>query len=677
MRALADARSDSDASEDVDVGGDDLDLALSPRADARGVESGAKKRLKTSARGRQTSGSARGKKTSGGSAASARASTIGSDGEASDDEFGFATALRARGLDSASGTGGRAATPRRRGGGRKGDGSGDATKKWSLEWLFAEHATNAAEGAREAAALERRRADDALFERRRAEDAEAAMREAQREEEEALRVLDEHDAALDAFGEGFRLREHVETLGANAFSARRDGTASASEAKLPPCASKRLRAVVRKGKELVPSAREDEMWRALLLERWLPDRWDATTSERCDEETMEWLWDVITTCGCGELSLAARDAFMHALGFECMWGAIHDGDGPRFDYGKSASSAELKTFAAPAWELCASTVCDAMRDLGVRDYVHPKRASISSVSTANETKTSTKSAVSKGVLRHELFVVLELVTALCDNAFARGVEPFSNLDGCARILQMCAGIELDSRARALDTVLENAAAALIASVPAKSWDTFKAKAVRYLLDVAMEQAAATENEHENMAAYARVVRWLPSVTSREKELQRVLAAASAVAIRHLLPIPDDVKPKKISPAEIAKMIPKISCEDEASIIARRREAVKYLSNVKIHDETPAPEVWSVVAAMDLVDFVLNGGLVIEAEESLVDGGLLLFMRFLQRKTIKSHRRSLSALRTKLYAVKTRYERASHVCRTALEAKKDSVYDVEG
>lgn len=595
----------------------------------------------------------------------------------SDDEFGFAAELRERGLASGSETSGRAgATARRRRGGR----TEDATKKGSLEWLFAEHAMHAKEGAREAAALERRRADEALFERRRAEDAEAAAREAAREEEAALQALDAHEAALNAFGEEFRFRERVETLGARAFAARRDGTVSASEAKLPPCASKTLGAVVRKGIELVPSAREDEMWRVLLLERWLPDRWDASPSERCDEETMEWLWDVVTTCGCGELSLAARDAFIHALGFECMWGAIHDSDGPRFDYEVSASSVESKTFAAPAWELCASTVCDAMRDIGVRDYVQSSRASVSSISSANGTKTPTKSATSKGVLRHELFIVLELVTAVCDNAFARGVEAFSNLDGSARILQMCAGIELDSRARALDAVLENATAALIASVPNESWHTFKAKAMRYLLDVAMEQAVATDNEYENMAAYVRIVSWLPSSTSRERDLQRALAAAAVVAIRHLLPLPDDIKPKKISSAELAKTINKCSHEDEASVIARRREAVKYLSDVTVREDTPAPEVWSVVAAMDLVDFVLDGGLVIEAEESLVDGGLLLYMKFLQRSSqrkLKSDRRSLSALRTKVLAVKTRYEHSLHVCRAEFEAKRDSVYEVEG
>ena len=79
--------------------------------------------------------------------------------------------------------------------------------------------------------------------------------------------------------------------------------------------------------------------------------------------------------------------------------------------------------------------------------------------------------------------------------------------------------------------------------------------------------------------------------------------------------------------------------------------------------------------MDLVDVVLRGGVVIEAEESRVDGGLLLFTRFLQRKVARSGRRSLSALRTNLYAMKTRYERLAHVCRENMANAKDSVYEL--
>ena len=52
----------------------------------------------------------------------------------------------------------------------------------------------------------------------------------------------------------------------------------------------------------------------------------------CDEAAMEWLWDIATTATCADVRLAARDALLVALGFECKWGAVCDGREARFDY---------------------------------------------------------------------------------------------------------------------------------------------------------------------------------------------------------------------------------------------------------------------------------------------------------------------------------------------------------
>ena len=590
----------------------------------------------------------------------------------SDDEedvFGFRAEMRSRGLASGE-RGGR--TPKRRKS-SDGPGGGSAVKKGSVEWLLREREDLERATARDDATLERRRADDAALERRRKEEEEAVRKQAEREDANVMRAMDEEDEVLAALGEGFKLREIVETLGDVAFTDRRVGV-RASDARMTTCASKPLRAIVKRAKELAPSVSEQEMWRALLLERWLPERWATAPSERCDEATMEWLWDVATSCGCADLSFGARDALLVTLGFEGMWGSVDDGRGPRFDYHRKDASTDVdgQKCEVPPWELYASAVCDVLRTLGVRDYLQIRRASVPAATGQGSKAIAT---ARRRLLRHELFVTLEIVTAFCDNAFARNVEAFANIDGCARILQMYAGIELDSRAIALDVVLRRATSALLASVPKKSWDSFKVKAIRYLLDVVVEESTASGTEFENVGMCLRLVRWLPGMTLREKDLRAALAAAGVACVRHLLPLPASEKPKKITSAEKNKLVTQLARDDESSIMLRRSEASKHLCEVRVNDETPAQEIYIIAATMDLVDVVLRGGVVIEAEESRVDGGLLLFTRFLQRKVARSGRRSLSALRTNLYAMKTRYERLAHVCRENMANAKDSVYEL--
>ena len=62
--------------------------------------------------------------------------------------------------------------------------------------------------------------------------------------------------------------------------------------------------------------------------------------------------------------------------------------------------------------------------------------------------------------------MLEIVTAFCDNAFARGVAAFDNTDGSARMMQMLASICVDERGIALGSMIDKRGA-LMASVPPK------------------------------------------------------------------------------------------------------------------------------------------------------------------------------------------------------------------
>ena len=181
-------------------------------------------------------------------------------------------------------------------------------------------------------------------------------------------------------------------------------------------------------------------------------------------------------------------------------------------------------------------------------------------------------------------------------------------------------------------------------------------------------------DYDSAAAKVRIVEWLPCSNDRERDLRDLLAAVSTLAIRHLLPI--DKAMSKASTTEISKFISLTSSDDVKSVIERRIQAVEILSRTRVGQTTDAREVWCVLSAIHLVDIVLNGGKVFEQEEDMVEGGLKNFMRFLSRKVLKSYRRSLSTLRTRLMAIKTKYERAHHVSMAALTAAKESVYDVD-
>ena len=555
--------------------------------------------------------------------------------------------------------------------------NGCRVKKGDFEWLMREKANDDEALARDAATRERRAADDANLEARRRADEAEAKREAKREEEAALRELDDHDRVFSAFGEGFVMNSSEETLERSAFaSARtldagstRDGETRDGEM-LMSCASESLRATVQRGLKQVPLAREEDVWRVLLLERWLPLSWSKGKGA-CDEAAMEWLWDIATTATCADVRLAARDALLVALGFECKWGAVCDGREARFDYRRAARDQVGPECSPPPWELTASTACDVMRTFGVKDYVQGR----SSLSASASVKTN-EGGDGAARLRPELFVVLEIVTAFCDNAFARGVAAFDNTDGAARMMQMLASICVDGRGIALGSMIDKAAAALMASVPPKAWDVFKSKVVKYLVEISNE-AAVNSDGYSTMGMFVKIVHWLPCLTDREKDLRDALAAASVVSLRHLLPsAKNKPKPKKVASLELNKTIQKIVKDDKKSIIRRRREVMEHLDKVSIQGDTDAKEIWCVMVAMDLVDIVLNGGFVLEEEEDMVDGGLRLFTRFLARKVAKSSRDSLNELRTKMFSVKTRYERVGESARQSLAAAREAVYSIE-
>ena len=583
-----------------------------------------------------------------------------------DDLPAFVKALKERGLDSA--TKAKPTRPSR----TPTKASASKAKKGSVEWLVLEKAEQDEALARDAATNERRRADDATLEARRRADEAAAMREAKMEEEAALKRLDEQDQVFSAFGEGFVMNASEETLGRSAFASARTLDAGAtSDAKLlMSCPSNSLRAIVQKGLKQVSVAREEDVWRVLLLERWLPLSWSKGKGT-CDEAAMEWLWDVATKTTCADVCLAARDALLVALGFECKWGAVCDGREARFDYRVSARDQVGPECSTPPWELTASEACDVLRGLGVKDHV----AGRSSFSASASVKTK-KGDDDAARLRPELFVALEIITAFCDNAFARGVTAFDNTDGSARLMQMLASISVDGRGVALGSLIDKAAAALMASVPPDAWGVFKSKVVKYLVEISNEVAANSDG-YSTMGMYVNIVHWLPCLTDREKDLRDSLAAASVISLRHLLPFANNKpKPKKVAPLELNKTIQKIVQNDKKSIMRRRREVMEHLGTVSIQLDTDAKEIWCIMVTMDLVDVVLNGGLVLEEEEDMVEGGLLLFTRFLARKVGKSSRESLNELRTKMFSVKTRYERVGESGRQSLAAAKEAVYSID-
>lgn len=599
------------------------------------------------------------------------------------DEFNFGAALAARGLTSPTGDSGRLKrTPAKRNGassaGKEGGGSSVASKKgkgMSLEALLADAEEEAAAEARTMEILERRRADDAEIQRRKREELEKAKMESKREAEEALSKALEANDEDSKFGETYVVDDAFKTLNDCAFEGVNETVEVMSSDDprhaLPACRSRALAAFIKKARVSVPNAKEGDLWRVLLLERWLPMLWSKRGGDfpDADEETLEWLWEVATTCQARDVSLAARDTMLAALGFEPKWGSVYEGFS---DYKASASRRDEK-FRAPEWDLCASTVCDTLRALGAYNFLNTSR-----VTPAKNGKQRGKkqqkgvSANESARLRHQLFATLDLVSAFCDNAFERGVQCFDNIDGCARIIQILASFAVDPRSRPLDVHVKRAATSLFAAVPSATWSSFKTKAIRYLLEVT--EITGDDIDYDSAAAKVRIVEWLPCSNDRERDLRDSLAAVSTLAIRHLLPI--DKTMSKASTTEISKFISLTSSDDVKSVIERRIQAVEILSRTRVGQTTDAREVWCVLSAIHLVDVVLNGGKVFEQEEDMVEGGLKNFMRFLSRKVLKSYRRSLSTLRTRLMAIKTKYERAHHVSMAALTAAKESVYDVD-
>lgn len=623
------------------------------------------------------------KKTGGGSADGGRDApgTIGLTAEEMD-EFDFGAALAARGLTSPKGDSGRLKrTPAKRNGGStagKEGGSSLASKKgkgMSLEALLADAEEEAEAEARTMEILERRRADDAEIQRRKREELEKAKLESKREAEEALaKALEENDED-SKFGETYVVEDAFKTLNDCAFEGVNETVEVMSSDDphhaLPACRSRALAAFIKKARLSVPNAKESDLWRVLLLERWLPMLWSKRGGDfpDADEETLEWLWEVATTFQARDVSLAARDTMLAALGFDPKWGSVYEGFS---DYKVSAACRD-ETFRAPEWDLCASTVCDTLRALGAYNFLDTSRVTPAKNGKQRGKKQQKGVAANESArLRHQLFVTLDLVSAICDNAFERGVQCFDNIDGCARIIQILASFAVDPRSRPLDVHVKRAATSLFAAVPSATWSSFKTKAIRYLLEVT--EITGDGIDYDSAATKVRIVEWLPCSNDRERDLRDLLAAVSMLAIRHLLPI--DKTMSKASTTEISKFISLTSCDDVKSVIERRIQAVEILSRTRVCQTTDAREVWCVLSAIHLVDIVLNGGKVFEQEEDMVEGGLKNFMRFLSRKMHKSYRRSLSTLRTRLMAIKTKYERAHHVSMAALTAAKESVYDVD-
>jgi len=595
------------------------------------------------------------------------------------DEFNFGAALAARGLTSPTSNSGKPKRmPAKRNGGSAGKEGSVASKRgkgMSLEALLADAEEEAEAEARTMQILERRRADDAEIQRRKREELEKAKMESKREAEEALAKALEANDEESKFGETYVIEDTFKTLNDCAFASVSETveamSSDDSHHDLPTCRSRALVAFIKKARASVPDAKEGDLWRVLLLERWLPMLWSKRGGDfsDADEETFEWLWEVTTTCQARDVSLAARDTMLAALGFEPKWGSVYEG----FSNYKVSAARRAKKFQAPEWDLCASTVCDTLRALGAYNFL-----STTCVTPTKNGKQRGKeqqkgvSANKSARLRHQLFATLDLVAAVCDNAFERGAQCFDNIDGCARIIQILASFAVDPRSRPLDVHVKRAATSLLATVPSSTWSVFKTKAIRYLLDVT--EITADDIDYDSAAAKVRIVEWLPCSNDRERDLRDSLAAVSTLAIRHLLPI--DKEMSKASTTEISKFISLTSNDDVKSVIERRIQAVEILSRTRVGQTTDAREVWCVLSAIHLVDVVLNGGKVFEQEEDMVEGGLKNFMRFLSRKVLKSYRRSLSTLRTRLMAIKTRYERAHHVSMAALSAAKESVYDVD-
>ena len=367
---------------------------------------------------------------------------------------------------------------------------------------------------------------------------------------------------------------------------------------------------------------------------------------------LTWLWSMVRNCASRDVGCAARDAILVALGFDAKLGSLYDGELSRFDYTRKKVR---ERYDAPAWSPSATEACEALESLGAQ-IIDQATQSSKPESAGTNPKTFR--------LRPEFFILLQVITAYCDNAFVRAAVFDRSADACAKLLQIYASIAIDPRTRALDVVVEQAAASLLACISDAQWPAFKANAVKRLTELTGE---------DEYAIKLRITQWLPCTTHRERDMRDALAAAAIVSLQHKIPRADGKKTKAVKLT--AKLASDISRDDAQSILNRRRDAAEQIADARLDSKLEAPDVWRLVYVMDLVDIVLNGGVVIEGEDLFPEGGLERFMQFLSTKLPRTFRPSLSALKTKIWAVKTRYERIGDVTRAAIQAAKDAVYQV--
>jgi hypothetical protein len=583
-----------------------------------------------------------------------------------DDGFNFSEALKKRKVDVKSPRQGASGGARKRGGasaasasGRRDSNPEKENKKGSIAWLLEEQAHDAKAAKLAQVVMERRKADDAILRAQRERENEEMKREIAREEEEALRAI-EREQNSEEIGEMIVVCESKCTLTADAFVDA--STPEVLETQVTFDAVDDFTDFTeRTGKE--PGSCHfgydqfnEDVRVVMLLEGFMPMMWlkRRANGERnvVLKSELTWLWSMVRNCASRDVGCAARDAILVALGFDAKLGSLYDGELSRFDYTRKKVR---ERYDAPAWSPSATEACEALESLGAQ-IIDQATQSSKPESAGTNPKTFR--------LRPEFFILLQVITAYCDNAFVRAAVFDRSADACAKLLQIYASIAIDPRTRALDVVVEQAAASLLACISDAQWPAFKANAVKRLTELTGE---------DEYAIKLRITQWLPCTTHRERDMRDALAAAAIVSLQHKIPRADGKKTKAVKLT--AKLASDISRDDAQSILNRRRDAAEQIADARLDSKLEAPDVWRLVYVMDLVDIVLNGGIVIEGEDLFPEGGLERFMQFLSTKLPRTFRPSLSALKTKLWAVKTRYERIGDVTRAAIQAAKDAVYQV--
>ncbi len=583
-----------------------------------------------------------------------------------DDGFNFSEALKKRKVDVKSPRQGARGGARKRGGasaasasGRRDSNPEKENKKGSIAWLLEEQAQDAKAAKLAQVVMERRKADDAILRAQRERENEEMKREIAREEEEALRAI-EREQNSEEIGERIVVCESKCTLTADAFVDA--STPEVLETQVTFDAVDDFTDFTeRTGKE--PGSCHfgydqfnEDVRVVMLLEGFMPMMWlkRRANGERnvVLKSELTWLWSMVRNCASRDVGCAARDAILVALGFDAKLGSLYDGELSRFDYTRKKVR---ERYDAPAWSPSATEACEALESLGAQ-IIDQATQSSKPESAGTNPKTFR--------LRPEFFILLQVITAYCDNAFVRAAVFDRSADVCAKLLQIYASIAIDPRTRALDVVVEQAAASLLACISDAQWPAFKANAVKRLTELTGE---------DEYAIKLRITQWLPCTTHRERDMRDALAAAAIVSLQHKIPRADGKKTKAVKLT--AKLASDISRDDAQSILNRRRDAAEQIADARLDSKLEAPDVWRLVYVMDLVDIVLNGGIVIEGEDLFPEGGLERFMQFLSTKLPRTFRPSLSVLKTKLWAVKTRYERIGDVTRAAIQAAKDAVYQV--